>query len=1676
MKRLRNLVCAFAVCLLTLCLLPATVYAGDAVEEKTVGKATATKYENGNIFVYANGENIIIESSGVYADENKDGNVEADERLCDATDDTLIYGGTCDTDLVANTKITMNGGTARRIAGGNRYASTLTGNVEIVIKGGQAKSVLSAGEYGTLVGSASVTVEGGNVDYLYAYGLDSISSITGDCTVNIQGGLVSELRGGFGGVGGDVTFTVSGGEISDLYTVYGNGRVDINVSLNATGGSIGSIYYFYDAGSCGTMSIFTDSDVAVNKLISYRSGGVGTAGSISATILDPNGCIFSNDPVTPATNLLVRESNGDWVVKGNVAVPAGTVLTIPEGASLTIPAGASLTNNGVIKCGGTLTKTGTFTDNGIVTCLTHSYEYDDVIGYCCTRCGIARDICAMNNGGAHSFTYTADDANNILTQTCSRDCGHKGTVTLTHSGTAYVGTDASQSVLTTMVRDNGWEGLNPDTTYTAEGLPEEEIMVNGSLSNVLTQAPRTVTATMSEGGQSVSLAIQVEYLPLPDTPYTLPDNACVIDGICWTADGNPAVFKAPENYYIREENGGEGNDLFSSGLHYSQPDTGTISGKTFQLRRDNDGALTEPEPLPEMKWDGAVPFGNIDLNTSIGCVYSTGKNENPAFGVFLKEEPYVRIAARDDESGIEEIGYYVATEAQENPKALTYEPFPNTSVYLEKGKHIVYACVTDRVGNVAYLNTAGIVVYEDATTHEANQKLQDYYFKEGTVRRLSFMSNDNTVKEVELGETVLAKDTDYLVIKNGVELKASTLDKLSAGDYTLTISFNPCGETYVEADYNHAPTALTYSITVKPMPVENVAKPVLKTDLIYSTQAQELLTKNETVKGTYEYAIGTDDTNLPVDGWSSAVPTATNAGTYHLWFRATPEDTDNYAVTTGTYVGSVEIAKAVPDRMLFPVATNEITYGEPLKNVELSFVSNDLGAFDWKEPDLVENAGNWSIAVDFTPNAIAMQNYDWSKYSGNDVSNAIWVSDDQVLRRWIPVTVNKADMDSVAPTGEDLLFNNEQQELVDPGRCEQGDVLYSMREKGTYGKNIPAAREAGLYTVWYKFVPSAENANNYNEVAPQAITISIDKAVPELKNVKAEIVKDTTDLSAVIVNYEVQDWQSGTLQLDADQSLKLGENTLTYTFTPDDSSNLDAAYGSVKVTVVDTIPPTGEVSLSSSSWKEFLNTITFGKYYKENQTLKVTASDSFSGVAKVEYHESKTALDLAGVQALTDSAWTKMDSSLSVTAEDAKQFIYYVRITDKSGNMAYLSSDGAEFDTTAPLIEGITDGKTYYTTQRVTISDKNIDTVTINGEKWHKNEYFFDLAGNAEAAYTIVATDKAGNTTTVTVKMAPIQSLAEPVKDLTEETVTTDDRNNLQEIVDTADELLEAPSATDEEKAALEKIKADAEKLMAQVEEAVNAVQTEEVENTLQTTGENVTLSQKEDIQKAIETLEKAMENYGSNYSDSDKEELQQKLEELKAAEKTIADVEAAVAAIDELPKNVEPDDEETAKAITEAAKAYAALSEHGKSLVKDAAAKKLLALVEALTDYEIIKGDGAKWTEGGLTFTANGAYSKFAGIAVDGKEVDAEHYEAKSGSTIITLKESYLKTLSSGKHAIAVVYTDGAAEGTFTIKATAVNTDVPDTGDGANLMLWMCVSALSVVVLATQRRRNCVK
>lgn len=179
---------------------------------------------------------------------------------------------------------------------------------------------------------------------------------------------------------------------------------------------------------------------------------------------------------------------------------------------------------------------------------------------------------------------------------------------------------------------------------------------------------------------------------------------------------------------------------------------------------------------------------------------------------------------------------------------------------------------------------------------------------------------------------------------------------------------------------------------------------------------------------------------------------------------------------------------------------------------------------------------------------------------------------------------------------------------------------------------------------------------------------------------------------------------------------------------------------------IDRTAPDGDIQFEEHSVKKFINEITFGLFFNKNIDVTITATDALGEVETIEYYKSDKVLTEADVQAITE--WVETDGSFSVTAEDRAQFIYYVKITDKAGNVACFGSDGATFDLTAPVLSGVVDGETCYVTRIVTASDDNLDAVTLNGEAAGSP---VTLTGDTDAAYTVVARDKAGNETAVTV-------------------------------------------------------------------------------------------------------------------------------------------------------------------------------------------------------------------------------------------------------------------------------------------------------------------------------------
>ena len=104
------------------------------------------------------------------------------------------------------------------------------------------------------------------------------------------------------------------------------------------------------------------------------------------------------------------------------------------------------------------------------------------------------------------------------------------------------------------------------------------------------------------------------------------------------------------------------------------------------------------------------------------------------------------------------------------------------------------------------------------------------------------------------------------------------------------------------------------------------------------------------------------------------------------------------------------------------------------------------------------------------------------------------------------------------------------------------------------------------------------------------------------------------------------------------------------------------------------------------------------------------------------------------------------------------------------------------------------------------------------------------------------------------------------------------------------------------------------------------------------------------------------------------------------------------------------------------------------------------------ITGYKITSGANGKITKGSISdysITANGPYDKFQGLKIDDEFiVRNSDYTDEPGSTIITFKKAYLETLSVGTHNVEMIWTNGSATTTITIKATPVTPYVvPKTG-----------------------------
>ncbi len=289
-----------------------------------------------------------------------------------------------------------------------------------------------------------------------------------------------------------------------------------------------------------------------------------------------------------------------------------------------------------------------------------------------------------------------------------------------------------------------------------------------------------------------------------------------------------------------------------------------------------------------------------------------------------------------------------------------------------------------------------------------------------------------------------------------------------------------------------------------------------------------------------------------------------------------------------------------------------------------------------------------------------------------------------------------------------------------------------------------------------KFTFEAVSLDNNNYKLPENVVspvYEITQATPETNfpdgfKLPTYIDGVKTKLSDIdLTGFEGYTWDV------VDTEVAYGTFEYSMTFTPEDTRNYKTVTAMVSVEGLDVTAPTGELTIGENSWNKFLNTITFGIFFKETQTVDVTTADTESGVLKTEYYLADKALTEDELKEITD--WTAFEDKFNI--EPNNNYVVYVKITDKAGNAAIINSDGVVLDNIPPVISGAEDGETYYEELELTVTDANLDRVEVDGKvveisedgkftlKISEKEQVikaYDKAGNETAAITVLVTEK----------------------------------------------------------------------------------------------------------------------------------------------------------------------------------------------------------------------------------------------------------------------------------------------------------------------------------------------
>lgn len=479
-------------------------------------------------------------------------------------------------------------------------------------------------------------------------------------------------------------------------------------------------------------------------------------------------------------------------------------------------------------------------------------------------------------------------------------------------------------------------------------------------------------------------------------------------------------------------------------------------------------------------------------------------------------------------------------------------------------------------------------------------------------------------------------------------------------------------------------------------------------------------------------------------------------------------------------------------------------------------------------------------------------------------------------------TIKRADQ--VAPSG--LAAVNETVDGKSDGKITGVTSAMEYRKENETAYTATGGTEItmlddGVYYIRYKADP------NRNASAASAVTVAkgakLKVTVPE-KQTGYTLNVDKTELlwhGNVTLTFNLKDGYSklSDFAVKVNGESAVLDNNGKYTVT-DAERDIEITVSGV----ADITAPTAEIVLGENKWSKLFNTISFGLFFKNTQTVTVTAADNGSGLDRIYYYLSTAELD---EKALADAEWKEYIGAFKLNPQD--EYIIYVKATDKDGNTAYISSEkGIVIDDIAPVISGIANGEALYGNTDFEVTDKHLYEVTVDGKAVTSANGKYTIVADGKE-HTVVATDKSDNASEeITVTVITIASLDDSIEDITVDNVKSSDKQAIEDVQKLVSTLIDGDKTfTESEEAELDGIKENTKTLLDKISEISDMMSslTESVNGYDEKTV-------KEEDKTALAEITAKIDNLlnGDNLTDTEKDEMSALKEKVEGLIKRIED------------------------------------------------------------------------------------------------------------------------------------------------------------------------------------------